>query len=255
MRAHCRDWTEFFRIQHRMEAVRPERLFMFYTIAGDHRRMACIDLFENGDKEHEIEPGRAQFGTCFSNLMFQLELEQAKCFGGLDNIRKVQREQEPIDIVMLAQDRLASVTIDYLLEKPETFANWISVLKTTTLQEVRMIPGYAETEEPTDSCHNYPMLQLIKDCLVFNPRTRQLLFPLRKAFNRKDVIDLIYNEIVGEDTHKIMADIRKNAKTKKTIKNAISMALHGNTAVQLLLQIDEDLKAELITPDSTEPKR
>jgi hypothetical protein len=255
MKEHCLAWTEFFRIQHRMEAVKPERLFLFYTIAGDHRRLACIDLFENGDTDHNIERGRAQFGTCFSNLMFQLELEQAKCFGGLDNIRKVQREQEPIDIVFLAQDRLATFTIDYLMEKPETFANWISVLKTTTLQEVQKISGFADAEEPTEPSSHYPLLKLIGNCLVFDPRTREVVYPLRKAFNRKDVTDLIYNEIVGEDTHKIMSDIRKNARTKRTMKNAISMAQHGNTAVQLLLAIDEALKAELITPDSTEPKR
>jgi hypothetical protein len=83
------NWKEFELDQLNPAIIKPELFFVFYAIAGDHRREACRRLFDQGYPTFDIPPRLPIFATNLSNCMFYLRPEQAKEIGRLDNAEKV----------------------------------------------------------------------------------------------------------------------------------------------------------------------
>jgi hypothetical protein len=85
-------------------AQKPARYFDFHTIAGNHRRIAAQQLLEHGYPQSNVPACMSNFATGLRDIMYGLDIVQARLMGALDNSRgSTKLEQQPIDVLFLAK--------------------------------------------------------------------------------------------------------------------------------------------------------
>lgn len=126
--------------------MKPDRLFTFRTIGGNHRCVAQKQLFSSGSVDDNIAMGMPQYSTAFSDCMYNLPAVQAKAVGSLDNMTgNTTLKQQAIDTLFLAQSAAKRATIGYIMANKDRFhilATAIASLSEKSLEAFR----------PGDSC-------------------------------------------------------------------------------------------------------
>jgi hypothetical protein len=239
-RIHMANWKAFELDQFNPAIKKPERFFVFYTIAGDHRREACTRLFDQGYSEYDIPARQPIFATNLSNCMFYLRPQQAKEIGRLDNSDKVARAPDAIDMIFLAKTHIEKLTVGFVVENEARFPVPAAILKSLKLEDVRKIPGCqnAYADEKVDC----PNLVSIGDIPLYDSETGELFQPLRKTMNYIDIREMIYDCVMNDEKHPLLVDIHLNPRTKRSWRYAILMAMHGSRVTGTIKEVDEMLK-------------
>jgi hypothetical protein len=245
------NWKAFELDQLNPAIKKPELFFVFYTIAGDHRREACRRLFDKGYPEYDIPARQPLFATNLSNCMFHLRPEQAKEIGRLDNSDKVARAPDAIDCIFLAEDHAKKLTVSFVVENEARFPVAAATLKNLTLAEVRKIPGCQNA--CADDSLDFPALSAIGDVCLYDRAKGELFQPLRKTMNFLDIREMVYDCVMHDEKHPLLVDVHLNPRTKRSWRYAILMALHGPRVTGTLREIDEMLKNGSISFTTTEP--
>jgi len=119
------------------DLIKPDRLFTFRTIGGNHRCVAQKELFSSGSMDDNIAMGMPQYSTAFSNCMYDLHAVQAKAVGSLDNMTgNTTLKQQAIDTLFLAESAAKRSTIEYIMKNKDRFhilANAIASLSENSL--------------------------------------------------------------------------------------------------------------------------
>ena len=252
-RKHMAQWKEFELDQLNPAIKKPVLYFVFYSIAGDHRREACSRLFDNGYAEYDIPARQPLFATNLSNCMFYLRPKQAKEIGRLDNADKTKRVPDAIDCIFLAEDHIKKLTVSYVVQNTERFSAAAAILKQLTLAELRNIPDYQNA--CTDDSLEFPVLGAIGHVCLFDPETGKLFAPLAKTMNVIDIREMVYDSVMTDEKHPLLADVHGNAKTKRAWRYAGLMAQYGTAVTATLKEIDEMLKNGSITFTSSDPDK
>jgi hypothetical protein len=247
-------WNKFDADQLAPNAIRPMKYFDFYTIAGDHRRAACVRLYAKGYPD-VVAPGQPQFRSNFSDCVFRLKGEQAKEIGRIDNITTVNRAPDAIDCIFLATTTMKKLTVQHIVENPVKFQVALAVLKSLKATDINKIPGYETVDVTTLADVEYPALTTLADALIWDTSTGKILQPLRKTMNFLDYRELVYELILETCKHALLSGEALNPRGKRGWRYSILMSMHGDLVTSLLFQIDEMLKKNLITFATTEPEK
>ena len=135
------------------DLIKPERLFTFRTIGGNHRCVAQKQLFSEGSVDDNIAIGMPQYAEAYSNCMYNLHAVQAKTVGSLDNMTgNTTMKQQAIDTLFLAQSAANRSTIAYIMANKDRFpimSNAIDSLSEKSLEDFRKS---LDDSDPGDLC-------------------------------------------------------------------------------------------------------